>query len=197
MTTDSARQDSDAKTPAATQPRGEPTSTPPESTDAVNVHDPRLSAVRIAGQLDDLARALNYTTRPGDPRLGRVPDIYSVLGSLHEALAKLPQTCGQIATALGHHEAAGHLCAAPGFPHAGDPRLAVIEAVAELQVAAAATAAASTSLAHAQTAISGLSHTEPPLAEPPFADHRHVFQARPVKSPPSTPPPRGGAGLSR
>jgi hypothetical protein len=192
MTTDSARQDSDAKTPAATQPRGEPTSTPPEPTDAVNVHDPRLSAVRIAGQLDDLARALTYTTRPGDPRLGRVPDIYSVLGSLHEALAKLPQICGQIATALGHHEVGGQLRAAPGFPHAGDPRLAVIEAVAELRVAAAATAAASTALVHAQSAISGLSHTEAPRA-----DHRHAFQARPVKSPPSTPPPRGGAGLSR
>lgn len=55
----------------------------------VDPHDPNITAVELARHLDDLVRALNYATRPGDPRLGNAPDAYSVLGALREALGKV------------------------------------------------------------------------------------------------------------
>lgn len=123
-------------------------------------HDPAISAAALARHLDDVVRALNYATRPGDPRLGNVPDAYAVLGALHEAMAKLPQACTQIAAGLHRHESTGWLRAEQRWPHAGQPREAVIHAAALLGDAAEASATAAESFGRAQAAISGLSHDQ-------------------------------------
>jgi hypothetical protein len=127
----------------------------------VDPHDANMNAIQLARHLDEVVRALNYATRPGDRRLDNVPDAYDVLGALREATAKLPQALGQIAAILHHQERANQLDAARGFPYAGDPRTAIVMATVALRDAAGATASASTALSQAQTAISGLSHTEP------------------------------------
>jgi hypothetical protein len=77
----------------------------------VDVHDLQLTAVLVAGQLDDLARALNYATRGAGPRLEYAADVYKVLGSLRAAMTKVPQVCGQLADFLARQDAAGALCA--------------------------------------------------------------------------------------
>lgn len=152
----------------------------------VDPHDPSINAVQLARHLDEVVRALNYATRPGDRRLDNVPDAYDVLGALREATAKLPQALGQIAAVLHHQERAGQLHAGSGFPHAGDPRTAIVMATVALRDAAGATASASTALGQAQTAVSGLSH-----AEPTATNRSHAQHAMPRHG--GTPPP----GLNR
>lgn len=143
----------------------------------VDPHDPELTALRIARHLAEVVRALNYATRPGDGRLDNGPDAYSVIGALREAMAKLPQACGQLAALLHAHDSEGGLRAERGFAHAGDPRQAVVTAAAMLGDAADASARASGALGRAQSAISGLSHGEP---EPVFFPARRSL---PVSEP--------------
>ncbi len=138
-----------------------------EPPDAVDVHDADLTAVRVARQLDELARALNYATLPRAARLDHVADAYTVLGSLQAALSKLPQACGQLAVFLERQQAAGGLGAERGFPHAGRPSVAVEEATFKLGQAAVAANVTATALGRAQTAISGLSHDGAAPTPPP------------------------------
>lgn len=127
----------------------------------VDPHDPGISAIQIARRVDELVRALNYATRPGDPRLDNVPDTYSILGALREALGKLPQACTQLAVGLHDYETTGPLRAEQGWPHAGNPREAIVHAAAMLGEAADSSALAGDALGRAQTAISGVSHGVP------------------------------------
>ena len=146
--------------PADRPPRQlSPTAAEPVPT--VDVHDPQLTAVLVARQLDDLVRALNYVTRAAGPRLEYAADVYEVLGSLRAALSKLPQACGQLADFLAHHNAAGTLGAERGFRHAGHPTVAVEAATFKLGQAAVAANITGLALGRAQEAISGLSHVEP------------------------------------
>lgn len=151
-------------------------------TNAVDVHDARVTAVQIARELDELARALNYATLPGRTRLEYAADVYEVLGSLRAALAKLPQACGQLADFLARQHGDGALRAEQGFPHAGDPAAAVHAGRASLSQAAIAANVAATVCGRAQEAISGLSNVEPdqPVRRRPHAiggailkDHTH------------------------
>ncbi len=159
-----------------------PAHRPPASADegapAVGVQDPKLTAVLVARQLEELARALNYATRTAGPRLEYAADVYEVLGSLHAALAKLPQACGQLADFLARHDSAGAFRAERGFPHAGRPTLAVEAASFKLGQAAAAANVTATALGRAQEAISGLSHAEP--GEPLAHRHRPTFRPQPA-----------------
>lgn len=124
----------------------------------IDPHDPAVSAAELASHLDRLVRALNYATRPGDPRLRSVPDAYCIIGSLREAMSKLPQACHQLAAAIQGSHASGDLRAVPGFPHAGDPGQAVWIAAAALGEAAGACAAVGAAFGHAQSAVSGIAH---------------------------------------
>lgn len=141
----------------------------------VSPHDLRVTAAQLARHLDDVVRALNYATRPGDPRLGNVPDAYCILGALREALAKLPQARTQIAVGLHRHEGTGQLRAEQGWPHASHPREAIVHAAALLGDASDAIAAAGHALGQAQSAISGLSHD--------FAGQSTTHTAAPNRSP--------------
>jgi hypothetical protein len=147
-----------------------------EPPDTVDVHDAGLTAVRVAHQLDELARALNYATLPHAPRLEYVADVYTVLGSLQAALSKLPQTCGQLASFLERQQSAGVLRAERGFPHAGRPSVAVEEAVFKLAQAAVAANVTATAFGRSQTAISGLSHD----GRGPTPSARHAPVASPT-----------------
>ena len=138
-----------------------------EPPDAVDVHDAGLTAVRVAHQFDELARALNYATLPRAPRLEYVADVYTVLGSLQAALSKLPQACGQVSSFLERQQSAGVLRAERGFPHAGRPSVAIEEAAFKLGQAAVAANVTATALGRAQTAISGLSHDSVAPTSPP------------------------------
>lgn len=153
----------------------------------IDVHDERLTAVRAARRLDEFARALNYATLPHAVRLDYASDVYTVLGSLREALAKLPQACGQLAAFLESQQRSGVLRAERGYPHADRPNAAVAEAVFKLNQASIGADVTAAALARAQVAISGLSHDEPtvPAAQPPSARKR---PAAPV-----APPARGTA----
>lgn len=131
----------------------------------VDRHDPRATAVQLARQIDELARALSYATMPPSPRLDHAADVYAVLGSLEAALSKLPQCCGQLVAFL--HRQPDGLRAARGFPHAGQPATAVERTMLELEEAALAAHVSATALGRAQAAISGLSHEGPPAAAPP------------------------------
>ncbi|WP_019874476.1 hypothetical protein [Sporichthya polymorpha] len=127
----------------------------------IDPHDPAVSAAELASHLDRLVRTLNYATRPGDSRLGGVPDAYCVLGALREAMSKLPQACHQLAAAIQHSHSSGELRAVPGFPHAGDPGQAVWVAATALGEAAETCAAAGAAFGHAQSAVSGIAHERP------------------------------------
>lgn len=127
----------------------------------IDPHDPAVCAAELASHVDRLVRALNYATRPGDPRLGSVPDAYCVIGALREAMSKLPQTCHQLAAAIQRSHASGELRAVPGFPHAGDPGQAVWVAAAALGEAAETCTAAGAAFGHAQSAVSGIAHERP------------------------------------
>lgn len=127
----------------------------------IDPNDPAMSAAELASHLDGVVRALNYETRPGDPRLGGVPDAYCVIGAIREAMSKLPQACHQLAAAIQQSHASGELHAVPGFPHAGNPGQAVWVAAAALGEAAETCAAAGAAFGHAQSAVSGIAH-EPP-----------------------------------
>jgi hypothetical protein len=124
----------------------------------IDPHDPTISAAELARHIDGLVRALNYATRPGDHRLASVPDAYSVIGALREAMSKLPQACHQIAASIQRSHASGELLAVPGFPHAGDPRMATWAAAAALGDAAETCAAAGAAFGQAQSAVSGIAH---------------------------------------
>lgn len=139
---------------------------PNESAAGVNVHGTDLTAVRVAQQFDELARALNYATMPRAARHEYVGDVYLVLGSLQATLSKLPQACGQIVAFLERQQTAGVLRAERGFPHAGRPSAAVEAAVFKLGQAAVAANVTATALGRAQSAISGLSHDEAPQPPP-------------------------------
>ena len=132
-----------------------------EPADSVDVHDPKMTAVRVARLLAEYTRALNYATLPAHPRLQYPGDVYMVLGELHAALSRLPQVCSQLATYLQRQRDADVLHAERGFPHAGNPAAAVVTAFTELRQAAAAANTSSAALGRAQTAISGLSQIEP------------------------------------
>lgn len=136
--------------------------------DAIDVHDPRMTAVRTARLLADLARTLNYATLPGDPRLEYPSDVYMVLESLHAALSRLPQACEQLAAYLQRQRDAGVLYAERGFPHADRPGAAVEIASAELRRAAGSATLAAIAFGRAHAAISGLTRIEHPcpLAPP-------------------------------
>ncbi|MGQ0631497.1 MAG: hypothetical protein ACT4P1_10670 [Sporichthyaceae bacterium] len=144
----------------ADRPKRLPCPTPAEPVPTVDVHDPRLTAVLLARQLDELARALNYATRAAGPRLEYASDVYEVLRSLRAALTKLPQACGQLADFLRRQDAAGTLRAERGFPHARRPDVAVANAAFNLGQAAVAANVTATALGRAQETISGLSHNE-------------------------------------
>lgn len=158
----------------ATRPAHRPQPSSDEDAAAVYVHDPELTAVLVARQLDELTRVLNYATRAAGPRLECAADVYEVLGSLHAALAKLPQACGQLADFLARHDSAGALRAERGFPHAGRPTLAVEAATFKLGQAAVAANVTAAAFGRAQEAISGLSHVEPekPLTRRPRPTRR-------------------------
>ncbi len=169
----------DAHPPHETATRPSHRPQPSADEDAtVPVQDAELTAVLVARQIDELTRVLNYATRAAGPRLEYTADVYEVLGSLHAALAKLPQACGQLADVLARHDSAGALRAERGFPHAGRPDLAVEAATFKLGQAAVAANVTATAFGRAQEAISGLSHVEPeqPLARQP----RPAFRPQPV-----------------
>ncbi len=128
--------------------------------DSVDVHDPDMTAVRVARLLAEFTRALNYATLPHDPRLEYPSDVSMILMELHVALSRLPQVCSQLATYLRHHRDGGVLHAERGFPHAGNPAAAVAAASAELHLAALAAHTTSRMLGRAEAAISGLSRIE-------------------------------------
>lgn len=132
-----------------------------EPADSVDVHDPQMTAVRVARLLAEFARALNYATLPHDPRLEYPADVYMILGELNAALSRLPQACGQLAAYLQHQRDRGVLHAERGFPNPGNPAAAVDNASAELRQAAIAANSSAIALGRAHTAISGLSQIAP------------------------------------
>jgi hypothetical protein len=132
-----------------------------EPMDSVDVHDPKMTAVRVARLIAEYTRALNYATLPAAPRLEYPGDVYMVLGELHAALGRLPQVCSQLAAYLQRQRDGGLLHAERGFPHAGNPDAAVVTTFTELRQAASAANTSSAALGRAQTAISGLSQIEP------------------------------------
>lgn len=147
--------------PPDAHPRRRPQPGTEEPVAAIDVHDMQLTAVVLARQIDELTRALNYATRAAGPRLEYAADVYEVLGSLHAALTKIPQACGQLADFLRRQDAAGSLRSERGFPHAGHPTVAVEAATFKLGQAAVAANVTATAFGRAQEAISGLSHAEP------------------------------------
>lgn len=58
----------------------EPTMSSLERLDSVDVHDPKMTAVRVARLIAAYTRALNYATLPAYPRLEYPGDVYMVLG---------------------------------------------------------------------------------------------------------------------
>jgi hypothetical protein len=148
----------------------------------VDVHDPGTSAAQIARLIDHHLRALNYATRAGDPRLTSATEVYTVVGALREALAKLPQACHQLSEFLERQRDAGALSAVAGFPHAGRPVESVATAAAELHRAASGAGTAAAALGRAHTAVSGLADqgTVPRWAqvEPTTARRRDLHRVR-------------------
>jgi hypothetical protein len=138
----------------------------PDAWPPVDVHDPTISAADVAQRIDELAGALTYATRVGDPRLRGAADAYRILGVLQETLTKLPQVCAQIAVFLDRQLGAGALVAEDGFAHAGAPGRAVAVAAAALDRAAGFAIGSSTALGRAHDAISGLSQVPPERARP-------------------------------
>jgi hypothetical protein len=111
----------------------------------------------IAAGIDEAFRILNYATSADKHGLVYPGDVYSVLGELSAALAKLPQALLQMSTFLGDQIARGEVRENPHYgSHRGDGKAAVADLGNVLNGARRLATELSQRLSVAQSTISGM-----------------------------------------
>lgn len=130
----------------------------PARTDAG--HHPQQT-IAIADGIAEATRLLTYATMPGKNGLRHPGDVYSVLGALTDALARLPHILTQTTDFVDDLVTEGRVRENPNYgSHGGDVQAANAEMREAMRVASKGLSTARSGLYIAHSALSGLETTE-------------------------------------